>query len=85
MFDAPALTLGRWTDKAVQFRTANNEETVSNAIVHLTITLVPGDYVALGDHSDVTNPQTLAGVYRVRQFQRTTDLGSVQEVKKALL
>lgn len=84
-FDAPALLKGRWEDKAVLFLTLENEEVVSNAIIYLADDIAVGDYFGLGDLTATSDPTTLEGTYRSRQYHKSTDLRALQALRKVFL
>ena len=64
---------------------ADNEEEVSEAIVFLGIDIGVGDYLGQGDLTATSDPTSIAGPFRIRQRQKTTDLRNLQALRKAFL
>lgn len=88
-FATPVLLKGRWEDKVEQFRNSLNEEVVSHSIVYLLTDVETGDYLALGDHSDTTDPLILNSsgtiARTVEQQHRSTDLRNLVALRKVFL
>lgn len=84
-FGAPMKVKARWEEKAVLFLNAENEEEVSEAIVFLGVDIAVGDYLGQGDLTVTADPTTIAGPFRIRQRQKTTDLRNLESLRKAFL
>lgn len=84
-FGTPIILKGRWEDKAELFRTLENEEEVSSAIVFLESDIVVGDYFARGDETATSDPTTLSTAFRSRNYHRTTDLRNLNALRKVFL
>ena len=84
-FDAPIVLNGRWEDSAVLCRSIDGEEVTSNAVCYLSKDVNVGDYVANGDQSDVNDPTTLSGAFRVQNFNKLTDLRNIEIHRKAFV
>ncbi len=87
-FGAPVELKGRWEDKSELFLDDNNEEVVSQAIAYFDVDLDLGDFLALGLHALIADPTTLTGTsraYRIRQFNKITDLRNLNALRKAYL
>jgi hypothetical protein len=83
LYGPPTLLEGRWEDKAVQFRTATEEEATSDSIVYLDVDVDIGDYLAEGDFTTEADPSDIG--HRVRQRHRTTDLSNLTSLRKVFL
>jgi hypothetical protein len=83
-YGSPIVLGCRWEDKAVLFRDAQGEEVTSDAVVYLAADVAVGDFLFLGV-SVATDPTTLSGSRRVRQFHRTPDLRAMSFERKAFL
>ncbi len=84
-FGTPVKLKARWEDKSVLFRTLENEEEVSNAIVYLAVDIDVGDYFGRGDLTATADPTTLDNAFRSRNFHRSTDLRALQALRKVFL
>ncbi len=84
-YGAPVLLKGRWEDKAVLFRTIENEEVVSNALVYLSVDIAVGDYFGEGDFTATADPTTISGTFRSKQYHKSTDLRALQALRKVFL
>lgn len=84
-FGTPVKLAGRWEDRNELFLSTNAEEVVSRAVVYLATDLTIGDFLALGDHTSVSNPGTLTSAYRIRGYAKVTDLRAVESLRKAWL
>lgn len=84
-FDTPIKVKARWEDRAVLFRTLDNEEEVSNAVVYMAEDIVVGDYFAKGDQTATADPTTLDIAFRSRNYHRTTDLRNLHALRKVFL
>ena len=85
-FSPPELQNGRWEEIGELFRSPSGEELVSRAVVYLTDDVNIGDFVALGDYTEVSNPTTLVGLaFRVRQFSKVPNIRNVEMERKAFL
>jgi len=85
IFGTPVKLKARWEDKQELFRTVQGEEVVSNAIVFLSIIAPVGDYLGLGDLVAQVDPTTVSDTFKIRAFNRVTDLRRVHETRKAIL
>ncbi len=83
-FGSPVLANARWQDANVVFRTAEGEEETSAAIIYTDVDIPIGDYIADGSFLGVTDPTTI-NAYRVRQFNKSTDLRNVLTVRKVFV
>ena len=84
-FGTPATQRARWEQKAVDFRTPNGEEEVSESVVWVLNDIDIGDYIALGDQTSIADPSTLVDARRVRQFSKIPDLRNVDIERRAFL
>lgn len=84
-FGTPIVLKGRWEDRTVLFRTLENEEEVSNAVVYLQSDITVGDYLGRGDLTAIADPTTLSGTFRSRNYHRTTDLRNLTALRKVFL
>ncbi len=84
-FGTPIKLKGRWEDKAVIFRTLENEEVVSNAIVYLATDIDVGDYFGRGDLTATLDPTTLDDAFRSRNYHRSTNLRALEALRKVFL
>lgn len=84
-FGAPVKLKGRWEDKAVIFRTLENEEVVSNAIIYLGVDIDVGDYFGLGDLTATADPTTLDTTFRSRNYHKSTNLRALEALRKVFL
>lgn len=84
-FDPPVKLKGRWEDKAVLFRTLDNEEEVSNAILYLADDVAVGDYFGQGDLTATADPTDLSTTFRARGYNKVTDLRALQALRKVFL
>ena len=78
IFGIPAQYKCRWTDKVELFRDMKGDERTSNAIAYMKDEVMEGDYLALGEYEDETDPLTVQRAYRVVQCNRITDLRNMQ-------
>lgn len=76
---------GRWEERTELFRTIENEEEASSAVVYLGVDVDVGDYLGLGDLTATNDPTTLSDTFRVRQQHRTTDLRNLISLRKVFL
>lgn len=72
-FALPVTFKCRWEDIQKIFNGPNNESLISNAIVGLSADVAVGDYIYLGESVE-TNPTTVSGAFRVRQFTTMRNL-----------
>lgn len=84
-FGTPVLTKGRWEERAELVRRPDGEEVTSRAVIHVMDDIDVGDYIALGDFSDISDPTTLTDAFRVMQFQKSPDLRGVLFHRKAFI
>lgn len=84
-FGTPVVRKVRWEDKAILFRTPDNEEELSNAIVYLSVDVAVGDYFVRGDQTAIADPTTISDAFRARQYHRTTDLRALIALRKVFL
>lgn len=83
-FGAPVVMDGKWQDRVVLENDSNGKEIVSRAQVWLSADVELGDYLYKGV-SDDADPTLLADAYPVQDFRKTTDLRSLDIVRKAVL
>lgn len=84
IFGTPLVLDGKWQDRVVLETDSNAKEIVSRAQVWLSADVEVGDYLYHGV-SDDANPTELDGAYPVQDFRKTTDLRSLDTVRKAVL
>jgi hypothetical protein len=84
-FAAPNVMKGRWDYRNELFRTPAGDEEVSRTIAYLESDVDVGDYVIEGDYSEVSDPTTLPQAFRVKQFQKISDLRNVFVLRKVWL
>ena len=84
-FAAPVILKGRWEDKTELIRDATGREVVSASRVFLKDDVEMEDYLARGDLTTTTDPTTLAAAFRVRRFDRITDLRNINTLRRAFL
>ena len=84
-FDTPVVLKGRWEDKNELFRTLDNEEEVSNAIVYLNTDVAVGDFLVRGDETAESDPTSVSGTFRARNYNKTTNLRNVMALRKVFL
>lgn len=75
----------RWEDKNELFIDLNGEQVTSRAVVYIPDEVPVGDYLALGDKTAVSDPTTIDGPFRVRAYQRSTDLSGLRSIMRAIL
>ena len=85
IFGTPVLLRGRWEEKADLFKTNENEEMVSSAIVYLSEGVEVGDYLGYGDSIATADPTSLSSTHRIMQRFRTTDLRALTSLWKVFL
>ncbi len=85
LFDTPVKFKARWEDKNVMFLNLQGDEEVSRSIVYTPSAIPVGDYLALGDLVATLDPTTINGPSRVRAANRSTDLGGLRSIQKAIL
>lgn len=83
-FGAPNVINGRWEQRSELFRTPQGEEKVSEAVVFVEEDLEEGDYLYLGESSEV-DPTSLVGAFRIQRFVRIPGLRRLRVQRKALL
>ena len=76
---------GRWEDKAELFIDLNGEQETSRAVVYTPIAVPVGDYLALGDKTATSDPTTIDGPFRVRAYQRSTNLSGLRSIMRSIL
>jgi hypothetical protein len=75
----------RWQDTTDLFRDAEGREAVGTAIVYPAEELQLRGYLALGDHTDVSDPKDLAEAYEVRRVQQSPSLAATEVLHKVFL
>jgi len=83
-WDAPTALKVRWEDRQEQFANEFGEALVSKALVFTDVDIDTNGYLYLGT-SVVTDPSTLSGAYKVRQFIKLPDLRQMINERKAYL
>lgn len=83
-YSIPTVLTCRWEQRQKMFRDPFGEEVVSNALVYLDGDVDVGDYLWQGE-TTTADPTTLAGAFRVRQFNRLTDLRNIEVQRLAYL
>ena len=86
-FASPVLLRGRWQGKDHLQEQTDDREELSNAEVYISADVQIGDFIAMGDHTDpsVADPLTVAGAWKIRDFDRKTDLRNLNTIRKAIL
>ena len=75
----------RWQAKSELFRDEQGNEVASTAVVYVPQAVETEGYLALGDHTDVADPRTLAGADEVRQTGASPNLRGTEQLHKAWL
>ncbi|KKM27946.1 hypothetical protein LCGC14_1569620 [marine sediment metagenome] len=84
-YGAPVTFKGRWEDKNVLFLTLAGEEETSNAVVYVPQAVAIGDYLGQGDLTADADPTAIDGPFRIRGYNRSTDLRGLNQIMKAIL
>ncbi len=85
-YATPVVINVRWEVKQELFRDAAGEEVLSKAIIFTEQDVTVGDYLALGELDTVLDPTTLPGeTFRIRAFEKVTDLQNVGVVRKVMV
>ena len=83
-YSVPALTTGRWENRADLFRDKTGVEVTSKSVVYLDIELTSEDYIFLGT-SVVVDPTLVTGAMQIKGFDSIPDLRNLSTVYKAYL
>lgn len=75
----------RWEQKSEVFRDANANEVVSSAVVYVPEELEIEGWLALGDETGESDPQSVDGAYEIRQIGFTDDLRGDKRLHKVWL
>ena len=84
-FGAPTVFIGRWEDRAEQYKDDMNEEHISRAIIYMSGDVNVGDYLANGNYCNIAQPTDTAISHRICQYHRTTDLRNLVSLRKVFL
>lgn len=86
-FGTPVVLNCNWSDKEEIHYTRDGEAFYSRSVVYIKDTDVGiGDYLTEGDKHTITDPTTLTNkAFRVRAFNRGTDLRNLESIRKAIL
>ena len=88
-FDDPVEIDVRWEDRRELFVDATGKEVLSRAVVYVGVDLDDGDYLMLGELTDLDSgsvePRELTTAYEVRAFSKIPDLAGTRFVRKAFL
>lgn len=84
-FATPVILKGRWEGRTELIRDATGREVVSSARVFLGVDVETEDYLAQGDLTSTANPTTLTDAFRIKRFDRITDLRNVATLRRAFL
>jgi len=85
LYATPVKFKTRWEDKSVLFLSVSGEEETSNAVVYVPSAVAVGDFLGLGDLTATADPGSIAGPFRVRGYNRSTDLRGLNSIMKAFL
>lgn len=84
-FGAPILLMGRWEERAEQYRTPSGDDSVSRAVVKVNRTVVIDGYLALGSHTAFATPDFVAGAEQIQQVSIIPDLRNASNEVRAYL
>lgn len=89
-FDSPVELDVRWEERHDLFVDAQGQEKQSSAVVYIGQDVVIGGYLFLGDLDDLgsaeeDDPQNVAGVYEIRQFDKVPDAKGTDYLRRAWL
>jgi hypothetical protein len=82
--DAGTLVTVRWQDASVLFRSVENQEETSSAIVYMSDATVPRGWLVLGDETG-NDPKTTDGAFEIRQVMKSPNLKNTEDVYKVFL
>jgi hypothetical protein len=83
-FAEPYTIKCRWEDRTeLYYGRMSGKEEVSRAAIFVEEDLSVGDWIVLGDYTDVVDPSTIAGALPVRDFSSSPDLRNMIRVRKA--
>ncbi len=84
-WDTPVTMKARWQLTTILFKTPDGEERVSKAVVYVASDVVVGDYLAEGDQTATSDPTTLDDTWEIKQFNRNTNLRTIDTIRKAFM
>lgn len=82
--DTGTLVDVRWQDRNVLFRSNENREETSTAIVYMSVATEPKGWLVLGDETG-NDPKLIDGAFEIRQVQKSPDLSNSYIVYKVFL
>ena len=84
-FNTAVVIKGRWEDADKLNEESTTREEVSEAVVYTVVDVQIGDFLARGDQTAQSDPTTVAGAWKVRDYSRMTDLRNLNTIRKAML
>jgi hypothetical protein len=73
-FGTPVLIFGRWETHGERLFDENGTDFLARAKIYLRQQVSMGDFLALGDHTDVADPDAFENAYPVRRIMSVPDL-----------
>lgn len=84
-FAAPILIKGRWEERAEQVMSPTGELITSKVVAYVLQDLQMGGFLALGDLTDVTNPDADDDSYAIRAWAKIPSLRRMEYERRAYL
>lgn len=84
-FGTAVLMKGRWEDTDHLQEDSTDREEISNAKVYLSADVQIGDYIARGDLTAQSDPTIIDGAWKIRDYNRQTDLRNLETIRRAML
>lgn len=84
-FASPVLIKGRWEDRNQTSVGEAGRTQLSRSTVFLNQDVAEHDYLYLGDATANPIPTDVDGAFPIMEFQKISDLGNADYVRKALL
>lgn len=84
-FPSPSTITVRWQQKNELFRDANANEVISTAVVYVPQALEIEGWLALGDETGESDPQSVSGAHEIRQVGFSDDLRGNKRLHKTWL
>ncbi len=85
VFGTAVLFKGRWEGADKLSEESTTREELSDAVVYVPVDVQIGDYLAEGDLTAQGDPTIIDGAWKVRDYNRMTDLRKLNTIRKAML